>query len=36
MMHVGEVYSDNGVDLIHTATFIEDGPEETWCIHCKR
>jgi hypothetical protein len=25
----GEVYSDNGVDLIHTAAFIEDGPEET-------
>ena len=31
----GEVYSDNGVALIHTATFIEDGPEETWCSHCK-
>lgn len=31
----GEIYSDNGVDLIHVSMFTEDGPNETWCIHCK-
>lgn len=30
----GEVYFDNGVDLISTSSFIEDGPDEIWCTHC--
>lgn len=29
-----EVYFDNGVDLIHVPSKIEDGPDEIWCRHC--
>ena len=29
-----EVYSDSGVDLVSTGSFIEDGPDEIWCKHC--
>lgn len=29
-----EVYFDNGVDLVSTESFIEDGPDEIWCKHC--
>lgn len=29
-----EIYLDDGVDLIRTASFIEDGPDEIWCKYC--
>jgi len=29
-----ELYPSNGVELIRTVKFIEDGPDEVWCKHC--